>query len=281
MKELNSDRSARQAPRHIRATDPLIMEVTSNDGQQEKIKRQWTFMYSVVDGAWIRFNQVPLGEGYERFRVIYGNDQPVARTLEVRLDAVDGPLVGEVSLPQTDVACGGSIQIYAEAFGTISPAATGTHDLFLVFRAPEGQVGEFEYFRFEQYRGQIPLQPHEVKLELHVGSKEGAKIGEFHPRSTGAIDNFRDLVASLEPVQGTQPLFIVVRSADPGEIGRIQWLSLEKASQPIDWTGVGVTPRTVDGRPVYPQPTNRPCARPGDQFPQPRDSDSVPAQICQ
>ena len=61
VKELNSDRSARQAPRHIRATDPLIMEVTSNDGQQEKIKQQWTFMYGVVDGAWIRFNQVPLG----------------------------------------------------------------------------------------------------------------------------------------------------------------------------------------------------------------------------
>ena len=101
-----------------------------------------------------------LGEGYKRFRVIYGNDQPVPRTLEVRLDAVDGPLVGEVSLPQTDIdRVAGQIQIYAEATGAISPTATGTHDVFLVFRAPEGQVGEFEYFRFEQYRGQIPLNP--------------------------------------------------------------------------------------------------------------------------
>lgn len=275
-KDLNSDRSARTAPRHQKVTDPLIMEVSTNDGLQEKIKRQWTFMYGVADGAWVRFNQMPLGDGYKRFRVIYGNDKPEPRTLEVRLDAVDGPLVGQVSLPQTDKARGGRIQIYAEATGTIAPTATGTHDVFLVFRAPEGEaVGEFEYFRFEQYRGQIPLQKNEVKLELRVGSGDGEKIGEFYPRSTGAADNYRDLVASLEPVRGTQPLFMVVRSASAGPIGSIEWLSLEKAKQPIDWKGIGVPPLQVKGKPVYPAATNLPCARPGDQFPKPRDKQAA------
>ncbi|MEI6501246.1 MAG: carbohydrate-binding protein, partial [Armatimonadota bacterium] len=273
-KDLNSDRAARQAPRHQKVTDPLIMEVTTNDGLQEKIKTQWTFIYGVADGAWIRFNKMPLGEGYKRFRVIYGNVEPVARTLEVHLDAVDGPLVGEVSLPQTDQARSGHIQIYQAATGTIAPTATGTHDVFLVFHSPDGKaVGEFEYFRFEQYRGQIPLQKNEVKLELRVGSREGEKIGEFYPRSTEAADNYRDLVASLEPVQGKQPLFLVARSAYPGAIGNVEWLSLEKAKQPIDWTGVtGVPPLSAKGKPVYPQATNRPCARPGDQFPKGRDN---------
>ena len=272
-KDLNSDRAARQAPRHQKVTDPLIMEAITNDGLQEKIKTQWTFMYGVADAAWIRFNKMPLGEGYKRFRVIYGNDQPVARKLEVHLDAVDGPLVGEVALPQTDKARGGSIQIYAEATGAIAPTATGTHDVFLVFRSPEGKVGEFEYFRFEQYRGQIPLQRNEVKLELRVGSRDGEKIGEFYPRGTGAADSYRDLVAPLEPAQGNQPLFMVVRSAYPGAIGTIAGLSLERAKQPIDWTGVvGVPPLMVAGKPVYPPATNRPCARPGDQFPKAREN---------
>ncbi len=271
-KGLNSDRAARQAPRHRKATDPLIMEVSNNDGLQEKIKRQWTFMFGVADGAWIRFDKMPLGEGYQRFRVIYGNDQPAARALEVHLDSADGPLVGTVSLPQTDRPRGGRIQIYAEATGSIAPAATGTHDVFLVFRSPAGtSVGEFEYFRFERYRGQIPLQRNEVKLELRIGSKDGEKIGEFYPRSTGGADNYRDFVASLEPAQGKQPLFLVVRSASGGAIGTIAGLSLERARQPVDWTGVGGPPLTAEGKPVYPQPTNRPCARPGDQFARARD----------
>jgi hypothetical protein len=277
-KGLNSDTSARQAPRHRKATDPLIMEATVNDGAQEKIQQQWTFIYGVPDGSWIRFNQVPLGEGYKRFRVIYGSEQPLARKVEVRLDRVDGPVVGEVSLPQTDRPRGGHIQVYSTATGVIAPIATGTHDVFLVFHSPDGTaVGEFEYFRFEQYRGQIPLQKDEVKLELRVGSQDGEKIGEFYPRDTGGADNYRELVASLEPTAGKMPLFMVVRSAYSGPIGSIEWLSLEKAKQPIDWTGVGLPPRMVNGQPVYPQPTNRPCARPGDQFPKPRDSNAAAA----
>ena len=277
VKELNTDRTARQAPRHRKATDPLVMEVTANDGLQEKIRRQWTFMYSVADGAWIRFNQVPLGDGYRRFRVIYGNDQPAPRTVEVHLDAVDGPLVGTVSLPQTDKPRSGSrIQIYQQATGAISPSATGTHDVVLVFRSPdERPVGEFEYFRFEQYRGAIPLQKNEVKFELRTGSPTGQKLGEFYPRMTGAEGPARPMVANLEPAQGKQPLFLVVRSAVPGEVGRIEAVRLEKARQPINWAGVGTPPLLVKGKPVYPAPTHRPCAKPGDAFPQARAGAAV------
>lgn len=266
VKELNTDRSARQAPRHRKATDPLVMEVASNDGLQEKIKRQWTFIHNVTDGAWVRFNQVPLGEGYRRFRVIYGNDQPAPRTVEVRLDAVDGPLVATVALPQTDQPRGRAIQIYQTATGAISEAATGTHDVCLVFRSPEGKVGEFEYFRFEQYRGAIPLQKHEVRFELRAGSAAGEKLGEFYPRYTGEGGPVRPMVANLEPAQGQQPLFLVVRAALPGVLGRIEAVRLEKARQPVNWADVGVPPLLVKGKPVYPAPTHRPCAKPGEAF---------------
>jgi hypothetical protein len=269
VKELNTGKEARAHPRHQKATDPLVLEAIHNDGAQEKIRTQWTFIHTVRDGAWVRFNQVPLGAGYGRFRVVYGNDQETARRLEIHLDQADGPLVGQVELPPTDRPRGGRIQIYQAATGVVTPDATGTHDVFLVFRADDGKaVGEFEYFRFEQYRGQIALQKNEVKLELRVGALDGEKIGEFYPRCTGGAYTFREMVATLEPVAGRQPLFAVVRSAVAGPlIGTISAFRLEKAKQPIDWTGIGAAPLERDGRPVFPEATNRPCARPADKYP--------------
>ncbi|PIX46741.1 MAG: hypothetical protein COZ57_10425 [Armatimonadetes bacterium CG_4_8_14_3_um_filter_66_20] len=266
-KGMNTDRSGRAKPRHQKATDPLVLEATVNDGKQEQVRQQWTFLYNFSEGAWIRFNQVPLGEGYRRFRVIYGNEQPAPRQLEVHLDSADGSLVGKIDLPQTDKARGGRIQIYGEAVGDIAPEATGTRDVFLVCHSDDDKpVGEFEYFRFEQYRGQIPLQPNEVKLELRVGSKDGEKIGEVYPRATGGAEVSRDFVAKLEPAKGTQPLFLVVRSSVEGPVGAINSVSLEKAKQPIDWTGVSNPPLSRDGKLVFPEPTNLPCAKPADKY---------------
>ena len=266
--KMNTDRSGRTAPRHTKATDPLVMEVSSNDGLEERVRRQWTFMYNVNDGAWIRFNQVPLGEGYRRVRFIYGNDAPGARWAEVRLDSVDGQLVGRVDLRQTDRKRGGRIQIYAQAVGELSVDAAGTRDVFLVFHSEDGlPVGEFEYFRFEQYRGNVALQPNEVKMELRLDSPQGEKIGEFYPRATGGETAFRDLVAKLEPARGTHELFVSVRSASADPVGFADWVSLEKAVQPVDYSGVGVPPLMRDGKMVLPDPTNRPCARPADRFP--------------
>jgi hypothetical protein len=265
---LNSDHSDRAAPRHRKATDPLALEATVNDGLSAGVATQWTFIYNVADGAWARFNQMPLGEGYRRFRVIYGNDQTTARTLEVHLDSADGPLVGTVSLPPTDISRGGRIQIYAQATGEIAPAATGTHDVFLVLHSPDGKpVGEFEYFRFEQYRGDMPQRPDGVRFELRVGSPQGEKVGELFPRCTGGADVWREMVASLEPARGRQPLFLAVRSAAQGPVGRVDWLSLERASQPGDVPGLGAPPLMQDGKLVLPEPTHRPCARPGDKYP--------------
>jgi len=268
VKDLNTNRAARANPRHRKATDPLVLEVTGRDGAEERVRQQWTFIRNINEGAWVRFNQVPLGDGYRRFRAIYGNDNETPRKLEVRLDAVDGPVVAQVELPPTDKKRGGRVQIYSEAVGEVAEQATGTRDVFLVFHSDDGKpVGEFEYFRFEQYRGQLTLQTAEVKLELRVGSNTGEKIGEFYPRNTDGSETFRDFVATLEPASGKYPLYVVVRSAVPGPIGAVDWFSLEKAKQPLDWTGVGLSPRRdARGNMVLPKPTHRPCARPADKY---------------
>jgi hypothetical protein len=153
------------------------------------------------------------------------------------------------------------IQLYQEAVGEMSAQATGTHDVFVVFHSDDKKlVGEFEYLRFEQYRGKIPLQKNEVKLEVRVGAKDGEKIGEFYPRFTGGADVFREMVATLEPTRltGPQALYFVVRSATDKSIGTIDWVSLEKAKEPLDMTGLGVEPLKRDGQFVFPEPTHRP-----------------------
>ena len=141
---MNTDKSARATPRHQKATDPLVLEAELSDGIQDKVRKQWTFVYNLEHNAWVRFKQVPLGAGYQRFRAVYGNDSAAAWRLEVRLDRPDGPLVGQVTLPQTDRYRSNHVQIYGEAVAELLPAATGTHDVFLVFQSPTGQArGEF------------------------------------------------------------------------------------------------------------------------------------------
>ena len=142
--------------------------------------------------------------------------------------------------------------------------------MILVFRTDDGRpVGEFEYFRFEQYRDRIPLHRDEVRLELRVGGRAGELIGEFHPRFTGGASSFVDFVTPIEPVTGIKPLVLVVRSAVPGPIVTVDWLSLEKATTPVQWGSVGAGPRREEeGDFIFPDPTHRPIARPGAKYPQ-------------
>jgi len=265
---INTDRSNRQAPRHQKATDPLVLEVVSADHASPGISTQWTFMRGVKNGSWVRFNGVPLGEGYRRLRVVYGKVNDTPATVEARLDSPEGPVVAVAPLRRTDRDRGGSIQIYGEAVAEVSPEARGTHDVFFVFRTEdERPVGEFEYFRFERYRGDIPLANKEVRLELRIGRPDGEIIGLFYPRYTGGMEKYRDFVTPLEPASGQQELFLVVRSAVQGSVGVADWLRLDRAARKQELGFLGVPPlRDKGGRMILPTPTHRPRSRPADKY---------------
>lgn len=265
---LNADKSARQPPRHTKATDPLVLEAVTNDGMHHSIGTQWTFVRNTNDGTWIRFAGVPLGNGYRQLRIVYGKAWDAPSSIEVRLDAVDGPLVGTAALLRTDLEREGSVQIYGQAFCDIGAEAKSTRDVFIVFRSENGKpAGEFEYFRFEGYRAQVPLQPQEVRLELRTGAPDGPTIGVLFPTSTGGTDQVRAFVGSLTPVAGLRRLYLVVRSAVDGPTCSLHWIRLERAD-PDAWpAGLGAAPRMRDGRMVLPEPTHRPRARPNDRYP--------------
>jgi hypothetical protein len=268
-KAMNTDRSTRVAPRHQKLADPLVLDAKVADGSQG-LHVNWT-VFRAESGGWMKFSQVPLGGGYRRFRAVYGTTQVAPRRVEVRLDRPDGPLVGQTPLPPTDRPRLGSIQMFEEAVGDLTSAATGTRDVYFVFVSDDRKsVAEFEYFRIERSRQPIALPKNDVRLELRVGGRYGEKIGEFVPRFTGGADTFRDLVARLELARGTQPLFVVVRSAQAGPIGRIDRVCLQKGGHSVaNALGIGVSPlRTPDsaGKMILPAPTNRPCASPADRY---------------
>ncbi|MBM3493196.1 MAG: carbohydrate-binding protein, partial [Armatimonadetes bacterium] len=262
---INTDRAGRTPPRHRNATDPLVLEVDRRDGASPGIGSQWTFIHNVQADTWVRFDRVPLGRGYLRFRAVYGKVTDAPAEVEVRLDAPDGPVVARCALRRTDRPRTGWVQIYGEATGDVSTEATGTRDVFLRFRSSDAArpVGEFEYFRFERYRGDIALAPNEVKIEVRAGDRSGTKLGEFYPRFTGSPDTFRTLVASLEPVPPGQPLCFVVPSALQGPIGRIASVGLIRATGTGPGRDVGIAPRRDRrGRIVLPAPSHWPRYQP-------------------
>ena len=129
---------------------------------------------------------------------------------------------------------------------------------------------DFEYFRFEQYRGALPLQKNEVQFELRVGRQGRPQarrvLSAFH-RRRGERPRIRRAV--WNPRRGREPLFVVVRSALAQPVGTVSGIRLEKARQPIDWTGLGVPPRRTGGEQgdwVFPDPTNRPRSAPAERF---------------
>ncbi|MBD3177998.1 MAG: carbohydrate-binding protein [Armatimonadia bacterium] len=266
--DVNVDRSTRVAPRHQHATDPLVMEATENDGTSDDVREQWTFLYDLTDGAWVRFSDVPLGEGYERVRVIYGRDQPEPGRLELRLGSSNGPIVARIDLRTTDEPRAGHVQRYEEATAELSETAVGTHDLFLVARSEDDEsVASVEYLRLERYRGELPRRSDEGIIEIRLDSPEGRKIGTIWPRKADEDGETWRMVCPLEPAQGTHDVYLVTRTNVPGTLAAVDGFELWRAGAGIDWPSISAPPRrTSSGDLVLPEPTNPPRSRPGDQY---------------
>ena len=184
--------------------------------QPGQVRKQWTFLYN--------HRQQGLGSvqaSAARAKDIGGSAPSMATTAPLRGDwrcdwtSRTVRWLAKSTLPQTDRYRGNQVQIYSEAVAELSPTAPARTTYFwssppATFHAAEARLPcqlphgdgrrdgpnstvDFEYLRFEQYRGELPLQKNEVKLELRAGSKDGPKLGEFYPRFTGGADRFRNL----------------------------------------------------------------------------------------
>lgn len=108
--------------------------------------RVGVFVTAGRDGSYIKVRDVDFRDtGATKFtaRIATTHNDPVR--LEVRLDSVDGPVIGSIRVPRT----GGSDRW---ALRTVDiPATTGVHDLyFVVSGRPAGHLMYFDYWMFSE-----------------------------------------------------------------------------------------------------------------------------------
>ena len=87
---------------------------------------------NIRNGAWVRYDDVDFGSGVSRFELSAASKFEDAQ-VELRLDALDGTLLGTVNVVST-----GNWNTF-ETFGTdISTQVSDVHDLYLIFRGVDG-----------------------------------------------------------------------------------------------------------------------------------------------
>ncbi|UJH90797.1 carbohydrate-binding protein [Antarcticibacterium sp. 1MA-6-2] len=104
------------------------------------------FIVATRNNSFIKVQAVDFGEhGASRFTGRVGTTHNGDVSLEIRLDARDGKLLGSIEVPLT----GGDDRW--ELVTTEMEKVTGVHDVFFVFKgkAP-GQILHFDYWRFSK-----------------------------------------------------------------------------------------------------------------------------------
>ena len=102
--------------------------------------RRNMYLYDVSDGDYIRLRGVDFAAGARQFALTAAADG--ACTVTLRLDSVDGPIIGTLTLKST-----GSTDRY-RAFKTKVSNAAGVHDLYICFSQVQGNT-HLDWWQFK------------------------------------------------------------------------------------------------------------------------------------
>jgi len=95
----------------------------------------------IQNNDWLSFENVDFGKGANE-TVIRASSNTQGGSLELRLDALDGPLIGTVQITGT-----GGWSAFEEFSGVVN-GAEGIHDLFLVFKGGNGYLYDVDWLIF-------------------------------------------------------------------------------------------------------------------------------------
>ncbi|MFW6354227.1 MAG: glycoside hydrolase family 43 protein [Verrucomicrobiota bacterium] len=112
--------------------------------ETQRLEDRGMVVYDIDDGDFIRVREVAFGEkGARRFTATVRGE--AGGMIELRLDTPDGPLAGTLEIPSTDGKW--------RTLRTRVEGATGTRDLYLVFKGEaesEGELFAFDWWRFRR-----------------------------------------------------------------------------------------------------------------------------------
>lgn len=108
----------------------------------EKSDKVGMYVTRITDLSYIKVTGVDFGAGATSFSATVASTDKTGR-IELRLDKTDGPLIASLAVEAT-----GGLDEWRTMIAPVSGAA-GTHDLFLIFRGPEGRpLFNFDSWRF-------------------------------------------------------------------------------------------------------------------------------------
>lgn len=170
-----------------RGTRACIIQDANKAEKSAKISGRW-IPRNVVDGEYLKMPAVDLGEGYSRLHLVWASRNPAPKQLELRFDSPDAQPVAVLELPDTSAIQPGKETFlfpFRELKLPLPPAVRGKHDVYFVFKGGDGkEIGQTPFFRFEQYRGEVPLLPNEAVLEVRLDRADGELLTTIHPQAT-------------------------------------------------------------------------------------------------
>jgi len=92
------------------------------------------YIFSIDNGEFIRLRGVDFGKGAKKFCIMAAAATEAGCTVTLRLDSLDGPVVGTVAIGST-----GSVEQYKTFSGKVK-GAKGVHNLYLCFSQATGDV---------------------------------------------------------------------------------------------------------------------------------------------
>lgn len=97
----------------------------------------------IDDMDYIKVKGVDFGAGAASFRAAVASETD-GGVVEIRLDSLEGPLVGTCAVPGT-----GAWQTWTTSYCTVH-VASGVHDLFLIFSGGDGKLLNLDWWQFQR-----------------------------------------------------------------------------------------------------------------------------------
>lgn len=174
---------------HAESITTLVEAEHTNGGASGIVWNGW-YIGSCDNGNWAAYSEINLRDGATemRARIASGHStESHPGNIEIRLDAVDGRLIGRLSIAGTGSWSNWEIQ---EA---VLDGATGTHDIYLVFVGVETMNGlcDMDWFEIDVDDDPTPPPPPGNVLTLeaeHYSAEQGTQI-IWSPHAVGHIDN--------------------------------------------------------------------------------------------
>jgi hypothetical protein len=167
------------------------------------------------NGDWLMYRRVSFVQGITRcFTKVAVPANYAGKTVEFRLDKVDGPIIGTLTVAST-----GGWDAFAEQSTAIA-GALGIHDLYVVFKGSATQstgVGNFDYFRFPQSvvsiagADRLAGQVFPSRYDIAVFTPAGRLVREWKNTGLSVLRNSTDKKSMPRQVY-------IVRVKSPGNV---------------------------------------------------------------